>query len=165
MNPTAHRLRTTVERAAERLLTLSDEDARRRPAPSKWSPIEIIGHLVDSASNNHQRLIRGLFRTDFVFEGYDADDWVDSQRYREAPWQDVVTLWAQFNLHLARVVDGLSGEQLSQPKLPHALHRIAWQKPPQQEPITIAWFFADYVGHLEHHLRQIPMDLGVDPAG
>lgn len=161
MNDTAERLSNTVRVAAERLLAMPDEAARRRPAPGKWSPIEIIGHLVDSASNNHQRLVRALFRTDFVFEGYDADDWVDSQHYREAPWPALVVLWREFNLHLARVVDSTPDEKLREPKMPHALHRIAWQKPPENEPVTLSWWFADYVGHLEHHLRQIPLDLGV----
>jgi hypothetical protein len=43
--------------------------------------------------------------------------------------------------------------------MPHTLHRIAWQKAPEDEPVTITWWFADYLGHLEHHLRQIPADL------
>ncbi len=159
MNSTANRLRDTVREASRRLLAMSDDDARRRPAPGKWSPIEIIGHLVDSASNNHQRLVRGLFRDDFVFEGYDADGWVDSQYYRDAPWPDLVVLWREFNFHLARVVEGTPAVELEKPRFPHALHRIAWQKPPETEPITISWFFSDYLGHLEHHLRQIAADL------
>lgn len=154
-NDIAIRLRDSVLEASGRLVDVSEQDARRRPAPDKWSPVEIIGHLVDSASNNHQRLIRGLFRDDFVFDGYDADDWVDSQYYRDAPWLDLVVLWREFNLHLARVVDGTPTAELERPRFPHALHRIAWQKPSETEPITLAWFFADYVGHLEHHLRQI----------
>ena len=159
MNETAERLRRTVVAASRHLVEMPEEDARRRPAPGKWSPIEIIGHLVDSASNNHQRLVRGLFRDDFVFEGYDADDWVDSQYYRGAPWPELVLLWREFNLHLARVVEGTPDGELERPRFPHALHRIAWQKPPESEPITLSWFFADYVGHLEHHLRQISADL------
>jgi hypothetical protein len=159
MNQTAERLRETVRKASDRLSMISDEAARRRPAPGKWSPIEIIGHLVDSASINHQRLVRGLFRDDFVFEGYDADEWVDSQHYREAPWPALVTLWREFNLHLARVVDATPESELARPRMPHTLHRIAWQKAPEDEPVTITWWFADYLGHLEHHLRQIPADL------
>ena len=50
-------------------------------------------------------------------------------------------------------------EDLERPHMPHSLHRIAWQKPPEDEPVTIAWWFEDYLGHLVHHLRQISPDL------
>src|SRR3954451_3183283 len=49
--------RDTVDRAVVRLLTMSNEQAAARPAAGKWSPKEIIGHLVDSASNNHGRFV------------------------------------------------------------------------------------------------------------
>jgi len=159
MNETAARLRETVRSASVQLARMSGEEARRRPVPGKWSPIEIVGHLVDSASNNHQRLVRGLFRDDFVFEGYEQDDWVDAQHYREAPWPELVAFWLEYNLHLARVVDATPTEELDRPRMPHSLHRIAWQKLPENQPATIAWWFGDYLGHLEHHLRQISPDL------
>jgi hypothetical protein len=54
--------RQTVDRAAARLLKYSDPDAARRPAPGKWSRKEIIGHLIDSACNNHGRFVRADLR-------------------------------------------------------------------------------------------------------
>ena len=87
-----------------RLRDLADDGTTRRPAPGKWSPREIIGHLIDSASNNHQRFVRASFQDDLVFAGYDQDRWVAMQRYQEARWEDLLTLWASFNRHLARVM-------------------------------------------------------------
>jgi hypothetical protein len=52
-------LRTMVDRAAEELRAISDAVAGARPAPGKWSVKEIVGHLIDSAANNHQRFVRG----------------------------------------------------------------------------------------------------------
>jgi hypothetical protein len=157
-------LRQTVLQAAERLRTMSEEDAARRPEPAKWSPKEIIGHLIDSASNNHQRFVRARFRADLRFEGYDQDMWVDAQDYRSAPWPGIVDLWAAFNLHLAHVMETTSPELLRVPRRDHNLDRIAWETVPADEPVTLEYFMRDYVAHLKHHLRQIDPRLATDPA-
>ena len=52
--------RGTVDAGAARLLALTPDQAAARPGPDKWSPKEIIGHLIDSASNNHGRFVRAL---------------------------------------------------------------------------------------------------------
>src|SRR5687767_6158292 len=79
-------LLNVVERAAPALLAFDDETARRRPSPGKWSAKEIIGHLVDSASNNHQRFVRAVYQDDLVFTGYDQAHWVSVQHYQDAQW-------------------------------------------------------------------------------
>jgi len=101
----AEELRSTVERAAPRLLAISETDSAKRPAPGKWSPREIVGHLIDSASNNHQRFVRAQFQDDLVFPGYDQDAWVLAQQYQARAWQDLVALWRGFNLHIAHVIE------------------------------------------------------------
>jgi len=98
-------LRMAVENATPRLLALGGASASRRAAGA-WSPREIIGHLVDSASNNHQRFVRAQFQDDLVFSGYAQDDWVRAGRYQDASWEDLVALWRTFNLQLARVMEG-----------------------------------------------------------
>jgi hypothetical protein len=62
------------------LLAMSEDRSRLRPAPGKWCPREVIGHLIDSASNNHQRFVRAQFQDDLVFSGYEQDAWVSVQR-------------------------------------------------------------------------------------
>ena len=59
--------RETVDRSAAGLRELSIAEAGAHPAPSKWSPKEIIGHLIDSASNNHGRFVRAQLKDDLVF--------------------------------------------------------------------------------------------------
>ena len=87
------RLRERVSQAAPALLSLSGADSARRPAPGRWSPREIVGHLIDSASNNHQRFVRAQLDDNLVFAGYAQDRWVEVQRYQEAPWVELVELW------------------------------------------------------------------------
>jgi DinB superfamily len=147
-------LRRAVDEATPRLLALGDASARRR-APGAWSPREIIGHLVDSASNNHQRFIRGQFQDDLIFAGYAQDQWVAAGRYQDAPWEELVTLWRTFNLQLARVMEGVPDEARLRPRLRHNLDQIGFATVPQGEPATLDHLMRDYVTHLEHHLAQI----------
>ena len=97
-------LRSVVERSTPALLALSEDASAQYPAPGKWSPREVLGHLIDSASNNHQRFVRAQVQGGLVFSGYDQDAWVTVQQYQHAPWTELVTLWRAFNLHLARVM-------------------------------------------------------------
>ena len=128
--------------------------AARQPAPGKWSIKEIVGHLIDSACNNHQRFVRAQWTTDLVFPGYEQDLWVTSQRYVDAPWPELVVFWREYNLHLARVMAAIPAHDRERPRHPHNLDQIATPVPPDQ-PATLDYFMRDYVEHLKHHLRQI----------
>ena len=161
----AHLLRL-VDECTPRLLGLPEEAVRGRPAPDKWSPAEILGHLVDSASNNHQRFVRGQLQDPLVFPGYDQEAWVEAQRHRDAPWAELVTLWSSFNRHLARVMTAVPPEVRDRPRTGHNFDVIAWRTIPADEPASLGWFMADHVGHPEHHLRQIlGEDLGRGATG
>lgn len=150
----AARLRRDLLEAAPRLRALSESEAERRPAPGKWSPKEVLGHLVDSASNNHQRFVRARFQEDLVFPGYEQDDWVAAERWQERPWSEIVELWRLFNLHLAHVIECTPGAIARRAHTRHNLHERAWRAIDPLEPATLAWFEEDYVLHLEHHLAQ-----------
>lgn len=149
-------LRETVASATPRLLGLSEAAASKAPAPGKWSPKEVIGHLVDSASNNHQRFVRAQFTDDLVFPGYAQEAWVAAQRYASAPWPELVELWRSFNLHLARVIEAMPPSVRLAERRRHNLDELAWKAVPRQEPTTLEYFMRDYVAHLRHHLAQIP---------
>ena len=155
MQDYAVQLLRVIDAATPLMLDISDEGSARRPAPGKWSPREIVGHLVDSASNNHQRFIRAQWQDDLVFQGYDQGSWVATQRYQDAPWRELVTLWAHFNRHLARVMAAVPADIRLRQHHRHNLHQLAWTPVPEAEPATLDYFMRDYVGHLEHHLRQI----------
>lgn len=154
-------LREVVERAAPLLSALSDEESARACAPGKWSPREIIGHLIDSASNNHQRFVRAQFQDDLIFPTYAQEDWVRAQSYCDAPWEELLSLWQSYNLQLARVMAAVPQQARYKEHRKHNLHLIAWQPVPKDKPATLDYLMRDYVGHLKSHLRQI---LGTDWA-
>lgn len=149
------RLRAAITEAFPRLSTISDSDAATSPAPGKWSPKQVIGHLIDSASNNHQRFVRANFADDLIFPGYDQERWVELGRYAEAPWESLLMLWREFNLQIARVMEATPDAAASALRTRHNLHQLAWHPFPEDQPATLVYFMSDYVDHLEHHLRQI----------
>jgi hypothetical protein len=117
--------------------------------------VEVIGHLVDSASNNHQRFVRAPDQNDLVFEGYAQDDWVARQQYQSAPWEELVLLWQLYNRHLARVMSATPRNVRERVHHRHNLHRVAFRAVREDQPATLDYFMHDYVDHLEHHLAQV----------
>ena len=148
-------LRRAVLEAAPILAAIDDEASARPPAPGKWCPRELIGHLIDSASNNHQRFVRARFQDDLVFPGYQQDEWVAAQRYRDAPWRELIELWRSFNLHLAHVIDCIPAEVRTRPRRRHNLDAIAFKTVDAAQTTTLEYFLRDYVDHLRHHLASL----------
>src|ERR1051326_107422 len=79
-------------------------ESRQKSGPDVWAQIEILGHLVDSAANNHQRFVRSQFSDDLVYQGYEQNQWVSSQKYADESWPELIQLWSSYNLHLHHVV-------------------------------------------------------------
>jgi hypothetical protein len=145
----------TVEGASARLLSLTDEESRAPLAEGKWSAKEVVGHLVDSAANNHQRFVRAQLKEDLVFQGYAQEDWVRVQGYQAEPWPQLVNLWKFYNLHLAHVCARAPEAERLRPRREHNLHEIGWAPVSREEPGTLEHLMRDYVGHLKNHLSQI----------
>jgi hypothetical protein len=150
-------LRSTVAAATPRLQSIPQDKARKPVAPGKWSPQEIIGHLVDSASNNHGRFVRAQLTDDLFFPGYDQEAWVRLQQYSSADWAELLSLWRTFNSHIAHLVERIPDDVATQSRTRHNLNEIAWKTVPTDRPATLEYFVRDYVAHMKHHLAQIPL--------
>jgi len=147
--------RETITSATARLKDIPEELSRRQTAVDDWAPIEILGHLIDSAANNHQRFVRAQFTDDLVFPGYEQNQWVSSQKYRDESWPDVIQLWSAYNLHLAHAASVTPNEVLTKPRPHHTLDQIAFNLVDKNDPATLEYLIRDYVDHLRHHLDQI----------
>ena len=145
----------TIEAASAQLLEISESRSEQPRAEEHWSSKQILGHLIDSAANNHARFVLGQLKNDLVFPGYDQEGWVRTNHYQNAPWSQLVTLWRSYNLHLHYVMAHADKEKMSTPCTLHTLEEIAFKSVPQSEPVTLEYLMQDYVVHLKHHLNQI----------
>ena len=144
----------TVQDASLRLLEIPDERASKSSAQD-WSAKQILGHLIDSAANNHQRFVRAQYTDDLAFPGYDGDQWVDAQKYNDEGWTELIDLWRAYNLHLVRVVSLIPETVRTQQRDKHTLDQIAFKTVAQSTPTTLEYLIRDYLDHLKHHLDQI----------
>jgi len=144
MSAAADNLRKVLDSAPARLVQIADEDAARPPASGGWSKKQILGHLIDSAGNNHQRFVRAQLAPHLEFPPYQQNEWVAVQSYATESWPDLVNLWLLLNRHLLHVMHNTSDELLA--------HTCSIGG---NQPVTLAFLMEDYVRHLQHHLEQI----------
>jgi len=148
-------LHQIVISAVTRLENTTDYEASERPASGKWSVKQVIGHLVDSAINNQYRFITAQSSENLIFTGYDQEFWVRSQKYNSYDWLELIQLWKSLNLHLAAIIDEIPTVVLNLQRRNHNLDKIAWKPVNSSIPTTLRYFILDYIGHLEHHLKQV----------
>jgi hypothetical protein len=137
-------LEETVITAVPLLANFTDAEAEIQPQPGKWSKKEILGHLLDSASNNHQRVVRAALQGELVFPGYDQNGLIPLQRFQELEWGFLIEFWENYNRFFAHVISVLPAEAAG---VSCAIG--------QNRPATLEWIVEDYVAHLKHHLNQI----------
>ena len=147
--------RQTIELGAARLLEIPEEQSAIPRSEDKWSPKEIIGHLIDSASNNHQRFVRAQFTDELIFAGYEQEGWVRVQNYQGESWPELVQLWKLYNQHILHLVSHIPEETRTKLRSKHNLHQIASDAISENEPVTLDFFIRDYLDHMKKHLGQI----------
>lgn len=144
LNAVADDLARTIEQASDELRAIDEATAASKPASGAWSIKEILGHLVDSAANNHHRFVRAQQVEAFSFPGYEQEAWVRAQGYQHEPWTDLIELWRAYNRHLVHVMRRIPEPATSVPC------RIG-----SGEAVSLGFIAEDYVVHLRHHLTQI----------
>jgi hypothetical protein len=144
MQELSEKLVRTVQSAKEKLRQVSEADSNTPVLKGGWSRKQVIGHLIDSASNNHQRFVRASLQGSLEFPGYDQDGCVRVQAVQNAPWPLLVSLWTNYNLYLAHVIANLPENKLK-----------AHCKIGEGKPVTLRFLAEDYLTHLLHHLGQI----------
>ncbi|WP_431293036.1 DinB family protein [Pedobacter sp. P26] len=148
MNPVlAHKneILSLVDQAMIDFENITEKAWNDKPQPSKWSKKELLGHLIDNASNNIRRLIIGQYEQ-CVKIVYHQDEWVLYQNYQGTDISEVKTLWKLLNYQICRVIENIPEEKLQNNcdtgKGKTELH-------------TLSYFIEDYVLHLKYHLKQI----------
>lgn len=150
MNACVHEIATAVREVVQReagFLEGLPEEVVSTGRNSQGRTIkELVGHLVDSSSNNHQRMVRLQYNERLVFPDYtqDNDRWIKLQDYNSAPWKELVGLWRLCTLHIARVMDAADDSAMDN----------RWTDFEGGET-TLLQMMEGYLWHLELHMGQI----------
>lgn len=144
MKELSEQLVRIVEAAQIVLRQVTEAESIKPVLTGGWSRKQVVGHLIDSASNNHQRFVRAALQATLELPGYDQDGCVRMQAVQEAPWTLLTALWGEYNRYLAHVIAHLPPAKLE------TICRIG-----SDEPVTLRFIAEDYVRHLMHHLSQI----------
>lgn len=134
----------TIRTSYDQLQKITEAESASAIAPGKWSRKELIGHLIDSAANNHHRFVRAQFTDQLLISRYDQESWVKHQDYRNEPWAQLLQLWKSYNSHLLHVASRIPEEKLN------SLCQLEDAK-----SVSLGFLVKDYVVHLKHHLKQI----------
>ena len=138
------RLRFAIQNLPGVLSRIWEAESKQRPSSERWSKKEVVGHLIDSASNNHQRFVRAALYGPLIFPGYEQDALAKLQRANDVDWSLLVRLWESYNLYVAHVLACLPESAASVPC-------TIGNNP----TATLEFVAQDYVAHLKHHLNQI----------
>jgi hypothetical protein len=140
----ARGIKELVDQTSPLLLRMEPTEVSSKASADSWSKKEILGHLIDSATNNHQRFVRAVCNTAVNFPVYSQDDWVRVQRYQESQWETLVELWSAYNRHLSDVIQRIPEDAMSSPC------NIG-----KEEPVTLEFVVRDYLRHLRHHMATL----------
>ena len=144
-NPLADLLRDTLAKELPHLTGLSEAAASARPSgPASWSPKQELGHLIDSAANNHTRFVRASLETEMAGPSYAQNGWVDIHGYQDKPWTTTVFFWHTYNVFLADLIARIPEEKLTNTCTIGST-----------EPCTLRFLIEDYVLHMQHHIDHL----------
>lgn len=138
-------LNEILERDIPLLRAIPEELARQtRPKAGAWTRKQELGHLIDSATNNHVRFV--LAATEGRLDGprYAQDEWVRVHNYQDLPWPKIVDLWYHYNMLLAHLWKQIPTGQ-------YGTVCVVGSQP----PVTLEFIFYDYVLHMCHHLDKV----------
>lgn len=108
---------------------------------------QILGHLIDSASNNHQRMVRLQYSKDLLFfpdYRQDNDLWIALQDYQNEDWTNLVQLWKYYNLHIIQVINSVDRTKLD-----------SYWCDFEGTKVTLEEMIVGYLEHLHLHINEI----------
>jgi hypothetical protein len=134
-----------IRRETPLLRALAESDAGIRPGGEKtWSPKEELGHLIDSAANNHIRFVRAMIEPEFRGPVYAQDAWVEIHRYEEMPWMTIVDFWICYNEFLVSLLSRVPENKLQ------TLCYVG-----TGAGVSLQFLAEDYILHMQHHVDHL----------
>ncbi len=132
-----------------KLSGLSDDVITNRRNSQNRTIKQIIGHMIDSASNNTHRIVHMHYQEsplrfpNYATEG-NNDRWIAIQNYQDEDRADMINLWKYLNLHFVHVVKNVDPSKLDN----------QWYHS-EEGLVSLKDMIIDYLGHFKLHLAEI----------
>jgi hypothetical protein len=108
----------------------------------KWTLKEMVSHLIDSASNNHQRFIRMHLETELIFPAYDAEEGKKLSNVSDHYFIPLINLWKEYKFYLLHIIKSIGENKLGN----------IWEINGKQ--LTLKFIIEDYFGrHMSWHIE------------
>jgi hypothetical protein len=142
-------LQAPLDRELPLLLAITEEDAGQLPfaqqaKPGAWTRKQELGHLLDSALNNHQRFVRAALDGHYEGPGYAQNEWVKIHDWQHVPWRTLVEWWRQHNSLLVHLLAQIPEDRLDSVCVIGNGPRV-----------TLRFLIEDYILHMQHHLDHL----------
>jgi hypothetical protein len=109
-----------------------------------WTRKQILGHMLDSATNNRHRFVWAAIDGHYKGPQYDQQPWVNAHGYAEQEWETLLRWWDAEHEILAAVVDRIPEERLEADCVVG-----------DDAPMTLRFLIEDYVRHQRGHAEQL----------
>ena len=139
-------IQTYIDNWEQKLINLPADTITQKRNNQNRTIKQILGHLIDSAANNHQRIIRLQYNEKLIFPDYQQDNdlWIALQDYQNEDWTTIIQLWKYYNLHMIQVINSVDPKKLNN----------SWQNF-EGTTITLLQMIEGYLGHIELHFNEI----------
>lgn len=144
MTTLATKFRAELDSIRVQLSSIPPEWADEPWRKGGWTRRQILGHLLDSATNNRQRFVRGSIDGEYAGPGYAQDNWVQAHGYADQTWATLLNWWDVEHDILAAVVNRIPESRLK-----------AKCSVGGNEPVTLRYLIEDYLQHQRWHLSQM----------
>jgi DinB family protein len=144
-----------IENGSKQIREIDSKKMSLKPSDEKWSKKEILGHLVDSAVNNYQRVMLSQLKNDLIFEGYDQVNWVEFNDYQSRDVEEILKIWESLNIHISQLISTIPESAMNRKTVHHTFDEISMGVLGKGEESNLSYLIWDYIFHVEHHLAQI----------
>lgn len=143
MKDTAKELDNIIESFKDDYMNLNESLTEIRISDDKWTLKEIIGHLIDSASNNHQRFIRLKLSNELEFPDYKNDEWLQIHNYNNMKFSELLSLFFYYNKLMVNIIANIDEKCLN------SRWNVLWDE--NSTFITLEKLANHYVEHIKIH--------------
>jgi hypothetical protein len=156
--PIARKIKLMLEEWESKLATLPLHAITERRNNQNRTIKQIVGHLIDSATNNTHRVIHLQYQSSpLQYPNYAShgnnDRWIGIQNYQYEDWNNMIQLLKYSNLHYAYIIGFITPDKLQN----------TWDAG-DGKFVSLKDMVIDYLRHFKLHLDEIDVLINYDIA-